>query len=256
MAVTFIVSSNNFGATVFQHSKAVNNNVITHHKTEVNAQTNSVVRNWVEHKILPTLPSDEVDAAFVWAGVFEHKILKPLSSLVRNNDAFSTALMSGFTYASISELMKCVPLEQMSDRNIFYTFQTSLQNGRKTLAKKLAHILVARDSECLGAGFADFMSHSIETILRSSDVMRVFNSLNIVNQRATLLGLGVVYDYPPFLKWYADASPILIDNPQRDIRNWDQNKIDVWVERTRAQNQKMALSKAMPKKQTQVKSRM
>lgn len=257
MAITFIVSSNNFETTVVQYSTTKHNNTITHEKTNVNATTNLVVRNWVDHKIIPTQPSDDVDAAFVWAGVFDHKLLKPLSSLVRNTDAFSTALMGGFTHASISELIKCVPLEQISDRNIFYIFRTSLQHGRKTLAKKMAYILAERDSECLGGEFADFMSHSTNAMLGCADVMRIFNSSNIVNQRATLLGLGVVYDYPPFLKWYADAANILIEQPQREnIRQWDQQKIDVWIEHTTSQNQKEMLLKVVPKKRTHAKSKM
>ena len=257
MAITYIVSSNNFETTVAQRSKTTHNNIITHEKTDVNSTTNSVVRNWIEHKTTPTHPSEEVDAAFVWAGVFDHKLLQPLSGLVRNTDAFATALMGGFTHASISELMKCVPLDQIDDRNIFYIFRTSLQYGRKTLAKKMAHILVERDSNCLGAEFADFMSHSTDVMLRSADVMRAFKSPTIVRQRSTLLGLGIINDYPPFSKWYADAATILIDQPQREnIRNWDQDKIDVWVEHTRSQNEKTMLLKAVPKKRLQGKSRM
>ena len=256
MEITFIVSSNNFGTTVFQNMKT-QSTVTTFNKVAVTAASNSVVQNWLDSKTLPTQPSNEVDAAFVWAGVFDHKLLQPLSGLVRNTDAFATALMGGFTHASISELMKCVPLDQIDDRNIFYIFRTSLQYGRKTLAKKMAHILVERDSNCLGAEFADFMSHSTDVMLRSADVMRAFKSPTIVRQRSTLLGLGIINDYPPFSKWYADAATILIDQPQREhIQNWDQDKIDVWVEHTRSQNEKTMLLKAVPKKRLQGKSRM
>ncbi len=69
MTTTFIVSSNDFETTVFQNLTTQNNTLISQKKFAVNAKSNSVVRNWLECKSLPTEPSEEVDAAFVWAGV-------------------------------------------------------------------------------------------------------------------------------------------------------------------------------------------
>lgn len=222
--------------------------------TEINAETNTVIANWQEHKTLPNTPSNDVDAAFVWASVFDHKLLAPLSALVKNPGAFSTALTGGFLHACMSDLIKCVPFDILDDDIIFYAFRSSLQNGRKTWAKKLGQILVERDSGCLGEEFADFMRHSTDSMLRAPEVMRVFK--NITRERSTLLGLGVIHNYPPFLKWYRDAATDLLHNPQRDnFHAWDQQKVYDWACEICAQKQKNTLLEAVPTKRSGSKSK-
>lgn len=79
MAYTFMVSSTNSETTVIQSRVDTKGNVRTRLRTEVNADTNEVIGDWLKHCALPTEPSTEVDAAFVWACVFDKKFLQPLS---------------------------------------------------------------------------------------------------------------------------------------------------------------------------------
>lgn len=252
-----MVSSINSDTTVSRLHTKINGNAKSLVKNDVDAQTNAVVFNWVTHHTLPTQPSDEVDAAFVWAAVFDEKLVQPLSGLVRSTAAFGTALACGFSYGTIHEVIKCVPLEQMKDETLFYAFQNCLQIRRPTWAKQLAQILVERDSSCLGALFAQMMSHSMDCMLKHADVMRVFNSENIQRARATLLGLGVAHNYAPFLKWYKDAAGVLAQQPKRDnLPQWDDQAIATWANEVVAQQQKKTLMSLVPHKRTGQKLKM
>lgn len=256
MAHVFAIHSLNSQTTVVRIEKTIAaDGLPVRWRTEINAETNTVIANWQQHNILPSAASDDVDAAFVWASVFDHKLLAPLSVLVKDTGAFSTALVGGVSYASMSDLIKCVPLDTLDDEVIFYAFRSSLQNGHKTWAKKLGQILVVRDSNCLGEEFADFMRHSTNAMLRAPDVMRMFK--HITRARSTLWGLGVIHNYPPFLKWYRNSAADLVQRPQREnLHGWDEHKVYEWACAVYAQQQHTTLLDAVPKKRSQSKLKM
>lgn len=165
--------------------------------------------------------------------------------------------MFGFSYGSMPELLKCVPLESMNDEVLFYIFKDSLQRGRKAWAKQFAHILVGRDSPKLGILFSQMMKHSTPIMLSSPDVMRIFNSDALQTARTDLLGLGVVHDYPPFLKWYkTSACALLTAAVDPNVHGWDTSKISAWAQEEVARQQKKTLVQNLPKSHNKHKSKL